>query len=101
MSNKNKTLAWLIEFESGEQELHFEPQSCGKKQIALAEQTTALPMDEIMLMINGRGDEDDENYVEPTGDGYGITESDLVKLVRRVEEAHGIKSKKSKVRQAK
>ena len=65
------------------------------------EQRKPLTDEQVNLFINGRGDEDDENYVEPTGDGYGITESDLVKLVRRVEEAHGIKSKKSKVRQAK
>jgi hypothetical protein len=40
---------------------------------------------EIDLFINGRGDEDDDNYVEPTGDGFGLTDADLVTLVRRAE----------------
>jgi BMFP domain-containing protein YqiC len=42
------------------------------------------------LLINGRGDEDDDDYVEPTGDGFGLTDEDLVKLIRRVEAHHGI-----------
>jgi hypothetical protein len=44
-----------------------------------------LTDEEIDLFINGRGDEDDENYVEPTGDGFGLTDTDLVTLVRRAE----------------
>jgi hypothetical protein len=40
---------------------------------------------EIDLFINGRGDEDDDNYVEPTGDGFGLTDADLLTLVRRAE----------------
>lgn len=44
-----------------------------------------LTDDEIDLFINGRGDEDDEDYVEPTGDGFGLTDADLVQLVRRSE----------------
>ena len=40
---------------------------------------------DIDLFINGRGDEDDEDYVEPTGDGFGLTDADLVQLVRRSE----------------
>jgi hypothetical protein len=42
------------------------------------------------LLINGRGDKGDDDYVEPTGDGYGLTDEDLVKLIRRVEAHHGI-----------
>jgi hypothetical protein len=42
------------------------------------------------LLINGRGDEGDDDYVEPTGDGFGLTDEDLVKLIRRVEAHHGI-----------
>jgi hypothetical protein len=49
-----------------------------------------LTDEEVNLFINGRGDEDDEDYVEPTGDGFGLTDEDLFKLVRRVEAAHGI-----------
>jgi hypothetical protein len=40
---------------------------------------------EIDLFINGRGDEDDDDYVEPTGDGFGLTDADLITLVRRAE----------------
>ncbi len=49
-----------------------------------------LTDEQINLLINGRGDEDDDDYVEPTGDGFGLTDEDLVKLVRRVEASHGI-----------
>jgi hypothetical protein len=44
-----------------------------------------LTDEEIDLFINGRGDEDDDNYVEPTGDGFGLTDADLKTLVRRAE----------------
>jgi hypothetical protein len=44
-----------------------------------------LTDEEINLFINGRGDEDDDDYVEPTGDGFGLTDADLVTLVRRSE----------------
>ena len=50
-----------------------------------------LTPEQIDLLINGRGDVDDADYVEPTGDGFGLTDADLVCLVRRVEAAHGIK----------
>jgi hypothetical protein len=56
-----------------------------------AEQRKPLTDEQVNLFINGRGDEHDEDYVEATGDGYGLTDADLVKLVRRVEAAHGIK----------
>jgi hypothetical protein len=53
---------------------------------AMAQRTwVGLTNEEIDLFINGRGDEDDEDYVEPTGDGFGLTDSDLVQLVRRSE----------------
>ena len=48
-------------------------------------QWVGLTDEEIHLFINGRGDEDDDDYVEPTGDGFGLTDADLVKLVRRAE----------------
>lgn len=50
-----------------------------------------LTNEKINLFINGQGEEDDEDYVEPTGDGFGLTDADLFQLVRRVEAAHGIK----------
>lgn len=50
-----------------------------------------LTDEQINLFINGRGEEGDDDYVEPTGDGFGLTDDDLVQLVRRVEAAHGIK----------
>lgn len=58
-----------------------------------AQPAVPLTDEQINLFINGRGDEDDEDYVEPTGDGFGLTDEDLVKLVRRVEAAHGITEK--------
>ena len=54
-------------------------------------QRKPLTREHVNLFINGRGDEDDDDYVEPTGDGFGLTDADLVRLVRRVEAAHGIK----------
>ena len=54
-------------------------------------QRKPLTEEQVNLFINGRGDEDDDDYVEPTGDGFGLTDADLVRLVRRVEAAHGIK----------
>ena len=48
-------------------------------------QWVGLTDEQIDLFINGRGDEDDDDYLEPTGDGFGLTDADLVKLVRRAE----------------
>jgi len=55
--------------------------------------TTPLTKNQIDLLINGRGDEGDDDYVEPTGDGFGVREQDLITLVRRVENLHGIEVK--------
>jgi hypothetical protein len=44
-----------------------------------------LTDEEIDLLINGRGDEDDDDYVEPTGDGLGVTDADLKTLVHRAD----------------
>jgi hypothetical protein len=57
----------------------------------MRQKTVPLTDEQADLLINGRGDEDDDDYVEPTGDGFGLTDEDLVKLIRRVEEHHGIK----------
>ena len=54
-----------------------------------------LTDEQIDLLINGRGEEGDDDYVEPTGDGFGLTDADLVRLVRRVEAAHGITGSKT------
>jgi hypothetical protein len=58
----------------------------------LLEQPEPVPLtnEQADLLINGRGDEGDDDYVEPTGDGFGLTDEDLVKLIRRVEAHHGI-----------
>jgi hypothetical protein len=58
-----------------------------------AQPAVPLTDEQIDLLINGRGDEDDDDYVEPTGDGFGLTDEDLVKLIRRVEKHHGIEVK--------
>jgi hypothetical protein len=55
-----------------------------------AQPAVPLTDEQANLLINGRGDEDDDDYVEPTGDGFGLTDEDLVKLIRRVEAHHGI-----------
>jgi len=52
---------------------------------AAQRQWVGLTDEEIDLFINGRGDADDDNYVEPTGDGFGLTDADLLTLVRRAE----------------
>jgi glycosylphosphatidylinositol transamidase (GPIT) subunit GPI8 len=61
----------------------------------LLEQPEPVPLtdEQANLLINGRGDEGDDDYVEPTGDGFGLTDEDLVKLIRRVEAHHGIGAK--------
>ena len=55
-----------------------------------AQPAVPLTDEQANLLINGRGDEGDDDYVEPTGDGFGLTDEDLVKLIRRVEAHHGI-----------
>jgi hypothetical protein len=62
------------------------------KQIAKRE-WVGLTDEQANLLINGRGDKGDDDYVEPTGDGFGLTDEDLVKLIRRVEAHHGIGAK--------
>jgi hypothetical protein len=59
---------------------------------ALLEQPEPVPLtdEQADLLINGRGEHGDDDYVEPTGDGFGLTDGDLVKLIRRVEAHHGI-----------
>ena len=52
---------------------------------AAQRQWVGLTDEEIDLFVNGRGNEDDDDYVEPTGDGFGLTDADLVELVRRAE----------------
>jgi hypothetical protein len=60
------------------------------KQALAAQPAVPLTDEQANLLINGRGDEGDDDYVEPTGDGFGLTDEDLVKLIRRVEAHHGI-----------
>jgi len=57
-------------------------------------QRKPLTEEQINLLINGRGDEGDDDYVEPTGDDFGLIDADLVKLVRRVEAHYGITGEK-------
>jgi hypothetical protein len=58
----------------------------------LLEQPEPVPLtdEQADLLINGRGEHGDDDYVEPTGDGFGLTDEDLVRLIRRVEAHHGI-----------
>jgi hypothetical protein len=58
-----------------------------------AQPAVPLTDEQANLLINGRGDEGDDDYVEPTGDGFYLTDEDLVKLIRRVEAHHGIEVK--------
>jgi hypothetical protein len=67
--------------------LREEVKNCHRiiKNLQKKREFVGLTDEQIDLFINGRGDEDDDDYVEPTGDGFGITDADLVKLVRRAE----------------
>jgi hypothetical protein len=87
---------------SAQQLVHIDPEGTIrqlKAKIARLEKALAaqpavpLTNEQAHLLINGRGDEGDDDYVEPTGDGYGLTDADLVKLIRRVEAHHGIDAK--------
>ena len=71
----------------------WECTKCGMYKVPDEQPAPAQPLtdEQIDLLINGRGEEGDDDYVEPTGDGFGLTDADLVRLVRRVEAAHGIK----------
>jgi hypothetical protein len=46
-----------------------------------------LTAEQCDLLIDGHGEEGDEDYLAPIGDG-GITQEDLVLLIRRVEAVH-------------
>lgn len=72
-------------------ELYRQAWNAKHPDMAVVKKQNPLTDEQIDLFINGRGDEGDDDYVEPTGDGFGLTDADLVKLVRRVEAAHGIK----------
>jgi len=75
------------------QDMTAEFMRVAKELVALkAQPSKPLTDEQINLFINGRGEEGDDDYVEPTGDGFCLTDADLVQLVRRVEVAHGIMS---------
>ena len=46
---------------------------------------------DIKLVMNGRGEEGDDDYIKPAFDPYGISEDDLLGFARAIEQAHGIK----------
>jgi hypothetical protein len=74
------------------QRLHARVDELTKAYKAVLEQPEPVPLtdEQADLLINGRGEHGDDDYVEPTGDGFGLTDEDLVKLIRRVEAHHGI-----------
>tara|TARA_R110000868_G_scaffold96010_6_gene264125 strand:+ start:1422 stop:1931 length:510 start_codon:yes stop_codon:yes gene_type:complete len=45
---------------------------------------------DIKLVMDGRGEEGDDNYIKPAFDPYGISEDDLIGFARAIEQAHGI-----------
>ena len=49
---------------------------------------------DIKLVMNGRGEEGDDDYIKPAFDPYGISEDDLLGFARAIEQAHGIKEEK-------
>ena len=48
---------------------------------------------DIKLVMNGRGEEGDDDYIKPAFDPYGISEDDLLGFARAIEQAHGIGEK--------
>lgn len=48
---------------------------------------------DIKLVMDGRGEEGDEDYIKPAFDPYGISEGDLIDFARAIEQAHGIGEK--------
>ena len=46
---------------------------------------------DIKLVMNGRGEEGDDDYIKPAFDPYGISEDDLLGFARAIEQAHDIK----------
>ena len=50
-----------------------------------------LADEQIKLIMDGRGEEGDDDYVKPAFDPFGISEDDLMNFVRAIESAHGIK----------
>ena len=48
---------------------------------------------DIKLVMNGRGEEGDDDYIKPAFDPYGISEDDLIDFARAIEQAHDIKEK--------
>ena len=50
-----------------------------------------LTDEQIKLVMDGRGEEGDDDYVKPAFDPFGISEDDLINFARAIEAAHGIK----------
>ena len=46
---------------------------------------------DIKLVMDGRGEEGDDDYIKPAFDPYGISEGDLIDFARATEQARGIK----------
>tara|TARA_R110000868_G_scaffold182047_1_gene423029 strand:- start:510 stop:833 length:324 start_codon:yes stop_codon:yes gene_type:complete len=59
----------------------------------LLEQPERKPLTDadIKLVMDGRGEEGDDDYIKPAFDPYGISEGDLIDFARAIEQAHGIK----------
>jgi len=49
-----------------------------------------LTDEQIKLIMDGRGEEGDDDYVKPAFDPFGISEDDLMNFARAIEAAHGI-----------
>ena len=54
-----------------------------------------LTDEQIKLIMDGRGEEGDDDYVKPAFDPFGISEDDLMNFARAIEAAHGITGEKA------
>lgn len=76
-AEKQKPMAWIVEFENGEQELHFDEPSIGEIHTPLY---TSPPQRQPLT---------DEQITDLYFDGFSI--SKLKEFARAIEAAHGIK----------
>ena len=64
-----------------------------QKLLGHPEQRKPLTDADIKLVMDGRGEEGDDDYIKPAFDPYGISEDDLIDFARAIEQAHDIKEK--------
>ena len=69
----------------------LKPKLFPKKPAQPSKPWVGLTDEQIKLIMDGRGEEGDDDYVKPAFDPFGISEDDLMNFARAIEAAHGIK----------